>query len=90
MALAASDVAAGAIGRASGQPAGNAGVRLAVAILAFWLAGLCFFIAFGSGAQDFQDMTWQKGGGSGLKNLRKGLNKMQTTGQKHLRSLKGG
>lgn len=73
MTMAASGAAAGALGKATGQSPGSAGVRLGIAILCFLAAGLCFFIAFGSGALDFPD-TWQRGQGG--KVLRQGLRTM--------------
>lgn len=80
MAMAAGDVAAGglgaAIGHASGQSRSSSGVRLAVAVLLFWLAGICLFIAFGAGVDAFKGLTWKQGGGSGLTNLRTGLGRL--------------
>lgn len=48
----------------------NPAVRLAVAIGLFWLAGLCFYVAFGRGAADL--VSWS-GTGGGLAALRAGL-----------------
>lgn len=76
MAMAATDVAALAaagIGGAAGTKPSNPAVRLAVAIVCFWLAGLLLFIAFGEGS-DFVPSTWAKG--QGLKTIRHAVSKM--------------
>jgi hypothetical protein len=75
--MAAGDVAAAGVASAVGERASNPAVRLAVAILLFWLAGLLFFIAFGSGAKDVS--SFGKGGGLGA--LRDVLGKVFSAGQ---------
>jgi len=74
MAIAASDVAAGAASGIGGSILGNApsnpSVRLAVAIVLFFLAGLFFFVAFGLGSTYVP--AWS-GQGGGLKALREGI-----------------
>ena len=86
MAIAAGDLAAAGVGAAVGQSAGNSSVRLAVAILLFWLAGLMFFVAFGQGARYVEDWS---GAGGGLGALRSAFSKIFQQGAKNVQGATG-
>lgn len=84
--MAAGDVLAVAgAAKASGESQPHPGVRLAVAVLLLWLAGLMFFIAFGEG---INSISWPSGGpGKGLAAFRKGLATMLGKGSSDLASV---
>lgn len=77
MTVMAAEDAAPIVAGAAGQAGQSKGTMLAIAILLFWLAGVCFFIAFeSSGILGENPPTDSKGGASWFKAALGGLTSM--------------